>query len=187
MAVWRIGRRILLEYTKDHSAPLDRFLDTLDDRHVVRVPGTGVFMSSVPTDVPLILEHHIQRIGVLHEHVVLLTIVFDHVPYVPRAEHFTVEPLAKGFTRIIAHYGYMDATDVPAMLRDAKAGHALTCDLHDATFYLGRETFLATSKGRLGSLREGLFGFLSRNSISATSYFAIPPEQVVELGTQIDL
>jgi KUP system potassium uptake protein len=186
MAVWRVGRRVLREYTKRHSAPLDRFLETLDER-IVRVPGTGVFMSSVPTDVPLILEHHIQRIHVLHEHVVLLTIAFEHVPYVPRAERFIVEPLTRGFTRIIAHYGFMDEPDVPAMLREAKARHALSCDLHDATFYLGRETFLATAKGRLGPLREGLFAFLSRNSTSATSYFAIPPHQVVELGTQIDL
>jgi KUP system potassium uptake protein len=137
--------------------------------------------------VPLILEHHLERIHVLHEHVVLLTIVFDHVPYVEPDARCTVEALAKGFTRIVAHYGYMDKTDIPAMLHDAKDRHLLDCDLHDATFYLGRETFLATSKGQLGPLREGLFGFLSRNAVSPTSYFAIPPHQVIELGTQIDL
>jgi KUP system potassium uptake protein len=144
-------------------------------------------MSSIATDVPMILEHHIARIHALHEHVVLLTIVFEHVPYVSRDERLEVEQLDKGFTRVVAHYGYMDDTDIPVMLRDATSRHQLRCDLHDATFYLGRETFLATSKGRLGPLREGLFGFMSRNATSVTTYFAIPPHQVVELGTQIDL
>jgi KUP system potassium uptake protein len=187
MTGWRTGRRILREYMHAHAEPIDKFLATLDDRVAMRVPGTAVFLSAHPADIPLILQLHLERIRVLHEHVVLLTIVFDHVPYVPADERCKIEALSKGFTRIVAHYGYMDQTDVPAMLRDAKARHELDCDLHDATFYLGRETFLATSKGQLGPLREGLFGFLSRNAVSPTAYFEIPPHQVIELGTQIDL
>jgi KUP system potassium uptake protein len=137
--------------------------------------------------VPLILEHHIRRIGVLHETVVLLTVSFEHASYIPDEERLEVSELGKGFTRVVAHYGFMDEPDVPRVLREARDRFGLHGDLDDATYYLGRETFLATAKGRLGPLREGVFGFLSRNAASATSYFAIPPDQVVELGTQIDL
>ena len=83
----------------------------------------------------------------------------------------------------MATYGFMDEPDVPLLLRTSH----LPCELADATYYLGRETFLATSQGALGPVRERIFSFLSRNAASATSYFAIPPEQVIELGTQIDL
>ena len=183
MVMWKLGRGALASYTRERSMPLAKFLAELDDRVTTRVPGTAIFMTSISTDVPLILEHHIRRIHVLHEHVLLLTIAFEHVPYIPAAERVTLEPLGQGFTRVIARYGFMDEPDVPALLR----GTDLPCALEDATYYLGRETFLATDKGQLGRIRESAFAFLSRNAASATSYFAIPPEQVVELGTQIDL
>ncbi len=187
MVVWRVGRTALAAYTRSHSAPLDRFLATLDQRVAARVPGTAIFLSSMASDVPMILEHHIQRIHALHERVVLLTIVFAHVPYVSAAERVEVHELDKGLVRVIAHYGYMDGTDIPAALVAAGPKCKLGIDLADATYYLGRETFLATAKGKLGPLSEQLFAFLSRNAASATSYFAIPSEQVIEIGTQIDL
>ena len=88
---------------------------------------------------------------------------------------------------MVAHYGYMDETDIPAALTAAGPRCKLGIDLADATYYLGRETFLATEKGKLGPLSEQVFAFLARNAASATSYFAIPSEQVIEIGTQIDL
>jgi len=187
MVIWRSGRQALRSYTHEHAQPLTELLATIDERVKLRVPGTGVFMTSTTTDVPMILEHHIQRIHVLHAHVVLLTIVFDHVPYVAAADRLEVSELGHGFTRIVARYGFMDRPDVPRMLTTAKQQHQLACDLSDATFYLGRETFLATRKGQLGPIRETIFAFLSRNAASATSYFEIPPNQVIEMGTQIDL
>jgi len=187
MVVWRLGRTALSEYTRGRSTPQGEFLATIDQRVATRVPGTAIFLSSVAADIPLILEHHIRRIRVLHEHVVLLTIVFEHVPYVPSSERVEVVELDKGFVRVIAHYGYMDEPNIPAALTAAgrSGGHAI--DLADATYYLGRETFLGTEKGRLGPISERLFAFLARNAASATSYFAIPSEQVIEIGTQIDL
>jgi len=187
MVLWRHGRDILTDFTRARSTPLAAFLATVDERVTYRVPGTAIFLTSLSTDVPLILEHHIRRIGVLHEHVVLLTVSFEHASYVPEAERLEVSELGKGFTRVVAHYGFMDQPDVPRVMAAARERLSVPCKLDDATYYLGRETFLATEKGRLGPLREGVFGFLSRNAASATSYFAIPPEQVVEIGTQIDL
>jgi KUP system potassium uptake protein len=187
MVVWRLGRTALTAYTRSHSAPQDQFLATLDQRVAARVPGTAIFLSSAATDIPMILEHHIQRIHALHERVVLLTIVFAHVPYIPAAERVEVTELDQGFVRVIAHYGYMDETDIPAALAAAGPKCKLGIDLADATYYLGRETFLATARGQLGPISERLFAFLARNAASATSYFAIPSEQVIEIGTQIDL
>ena len=187
MVVWRLGRTVLAAYTRSHSAPLDQFLATLDQRVAVRVPGTAIFLSSMASGIPMILEHHIQRIHTLHQRVVLLTIAFAHVPYIPPGERVEVHDLDKGFVRVIAHYGYMDETDIPAALAAAGPRCKLGIDLGDATYYLGRETFLATAKGKLGPLSEHLFAFLARNAASATSYFAIPSEQVIEIGTQIDL
>jgi KUP system potassium uptake protein len=187
MMVWRLGRTTLAAYTRSHSRPEDQFLATLDQRVAARVPGTAIFLSSMDSGIPLILEHHIERIHALHERVVLLTIAFAHVPYIPAGERVEVHELDRGFVRVIAHYGYMDETDIPAALAAAGPKCTLGIDLADATYYLGRETFLATAKGKLGPLSEQLFAFLARNAASATSYFAIPSEQVIEIGTQIDL
>jgi KUP system potassium uptake protein len=187
MVVWRRGRTALAAYTRSHSAPEGRFLATLDQRVAARVPGTAIFLSSAATDIPMILAHHIERIHALHQRVVLLTIAFAHVPYVPAAERVEVTELDQGFVRVVAHYGYMDETDIPAALAAAGKICKLGIDLTDATYYLGRETFLATAKGQLGPISERVFAFLARNAASATSYFAIPSEQVIEIGTQIDL
>ena len=187
MLMWRIGRTVLGAYTSTWSTPQAEFFATVDQRCVTRVPGTAIFLTSLATDIPLILEHHIRRIRVLHERVVLLTITFAHVPYVALAERVEVTELAHGFVRVIVRYGFMDQPDIPAALADAARSCKLPIDLTDATYYLGRETFLATREGRLGPIQEGVFAFLSRNAASATSYFAIPPAQVIELGTQIDL
>jgi KUP system potassium uptake protein len=187
MVMWRMGRTALVDYTRSHSTPQDQFLATVDQRCATRVPGTAIFMSSLVTDIPLILEHHIRRIHVLHERIVLLTIVFAHQPYIALAERLEITELGKGFVRIIARFGFMDQPDIPALLATAKHDALVELSLGDATYYLGRETFLSTSKGKLGPIREGVFAFLSRNSANAMSYFGIPPHQVVELGTQIDL
>jgi KUP system potassium uptake protein len=187
MVVWRRGRTALAAYTRSRSTPQGEFLATVDQRVAARVPGTAVFLSSQATDIPRILEHHIERNRALHERVVLLTIAFAHVPYVAEAERIEVSELDKGFVRVIAHYGYMDQTNVPAVLAAAGRRCELGIDLTDATYYLGRETFLATARGELGPITERLFAFLTRNATSATSYFAIPSEQVIEIGTQIDL
>jgi KUP system potassium uptake protein len=187
MLIWKLGRRTLRAYTLSRATPIDTFLATVDERVVMRVPGTAVFLTSHPSDVPLILELHIRRIRVLHAHVVLLTMEPADAPHLRDDERFTIDDLGHGFTRIVIRCGFMEEPNVPRLLHEAIQRFSLSCDLEDATFYLGRETFLATARGRLGPLREGLFGFLSRNAASSMTYFGIPPEQVIEIGAQIDL
>jgi KUP system potassium uptake protein len=107
----------------------------------------------------------------------------EHVPHVHEKNRLSVEDLGKGVYRVIARSGFMETPHVPRLLAEAK----LPIDLADATYFLGRETFLAGKGGKMGVFSESLFSFLSRNARSATSWFAIPPDQVVELGMQIDL
>jgi KUP system potassium uptake protein len=201
MLVWRSGRRHLGEHLRRISPPLDTFLQQMpepddDDAKrraiageeiVLRVPGTGVFMASSADGVPPVLAHHVARLGVLSSSVVLLTLVFEHEPYVDGRERVTVTKLGRGFVRVVARFGFMEQPDVPKVLSEAALHKDFTPDLDDVTYFLGRETFLATAKGQMGPWAEGFFSFLSRNSRSATNYFAIPPEQVLELGSQIDL
>jgi KUP system potassium uptake protein len=183
MVDWRIGRQILAERIEAMSPPLSDFLATLDTQCHARVPGTSIFLSSNPEGTPPILYTHARRIKALSETVVVLTVTTEHVPIVPRGEQVTVEPLAAGAWRVKIRSGFHETPRVPQLLAEAN----LPFDLTDATYYVGRETFLAGSGGKMGPLSEGLFGLLSRNAKSATSWFGIPPEQVVELGLQLDL
>jgi KUP system potassium uptake protein len=184
---WRMGRLILAERTAARSQPAAEFLGTLDERVSVRVPGTAVFLTSHDEGVPELVSLHVQRIRALHECVVLLTLHMEHVPVVLGDDRVRYEDLGKGFHRIVGRYGFMRAPHVPRLLALARERFGAAIDLETATYYLGRETFLATDKGRMGAWAESLFGVLSRNARSATAYFSIPPEQVLELGTQIDL
>ena len=187
MLNWKIGRNVLHEAIAAKAPPLDRFIATVEEQVRTRVPGTGIFMASTGKGVPPVMMHHVRRIGVLHEQIVVLTVTFDHVPTVPATERCEYADLGKGFHRIVARYGYMDHPNVPMLLEAARKKHGLPIDLETATYYVGRETFLATKAGKMGAWSESLFAFFSRNARSATSYFALPPPQVVELGTQVDL
>jgi KUP system potassium uptake protein len=187
MVVWKRGRAILGESLSKKASKLDAFLEDVDARVRARVPGTAVFLTSSPSELPPVMEHHVRHNKVLHEVVVLLTVVNEHVPRVDRAESLDVTDLGKGFYRVLVHNGFMQSPDVPAVLADARDRKGLPIDLDQTTYYLGRETMLATEKGRMGRFTEGLFAFLSRNAGSATAYFGLPPDQVVEIGIQIDL
>jgi KUP system potassium uptake protein len=159
MVDWRVGRGVLAERVAALSPPLTEFLT------------------------PFVLSTQARRIRALREHLVLVTVTTEHVPHVEAKDRFAVEDLGKGVLRVIVRSGFMEKPDVPRVL--AKAG--LPVDLHDATYFLGRETFLVGKGGKMGVFSEGLFAFLSRNARSPTSWFSIPPDQVIEIGMQLDL
>ena len=187
MTIWRRGRHILFARLITTTPPLDEFISEFCSKDVVRIPGVGIFMSSLQTVAPPVLAHHVSRIRCLPTTVILVTIVFEHSPSVDEAERLSCVKLAGGFSRVIARYGFMDRVHVPALVARAAEELGLDVDLDQATYYLGHETFLATSAGEMGAVTEGIYAFLSRNARSATSYFEIPSKQVVELGTQLDL
>jgi KUP system potassium uptake protein len=129
----------------------------------------------------------VARIRVLHETVVLLTVVTDRVPYIEEEERCEVSDLGRGYFQLVAHYGFMEQADVPALLAHAIELHQLPLDLTRTTYYLQRETYLATDLGHMGRVTETVYAFLARNARDAAQHMNVPPRQVVELGTQIDL
>ena len=187
MIVWKMGRTHLGDYFAERSPPLSGFLESLTSRVSARTPGTSVFLASSATGTPPVLFHHVERLRVLQERVVLLTITTEHIPMVPKAGRVKVEDIAPGVYRVIARCGFMETPQVPAMLAQAIEEGLLPIKLADVTYYLGRETFIAGTKGKMGPWTESLFAFLNRNAHSAPMYFGVPAEKVVELGVQIDL
>ena len=183
MIDWRVGRTVLAERIAEMSPPLADFVAKIDELCNVRIPGTAIILSSNADGTPPVLTTHARRIRALREHLVLVTVTTDHVPHVKPADRVKTEDMGHGFYRVWIHAGFMEKPNVPHLLASAK----LPVDLDDATYFLGRETFIAGKGGKMGVLSESLFAFLSRNSKSATSWFGIPPDQVVELGMQIDL
>lgn len=190
MVVWKHGRKLLAGRNEKLTRPVDEFLLALsqDERFRLegRSRGTGVYMAAMSSGVPPILVHQTQRVHVLHEQIVLLRIVTVESPFVAEETRIKVEKLAHGFHRVVGRYGFMESPNVPQLLQEAKA-HGLDVSLEDVTYFLGRETILALPGGQMGALEETLFAFLSRNARHAGQYFALPPEQVVEIGVQVDL
>jgi KUP system potassium uptake protein len=186
MTTWRRGREELGKHMAAGMLPIDLFMMDLDSSRPTRVAGTAVFMTSTMGGIPPVLLHHFKHNKVLHEQVVLLSVVTEDVPVVPPSERVEVEKLEHGFWRVIAHYGFMQSPNIMKALRRAmRAG--LLVDPDTTSFYLGRETLLTTGKSRMARWRKALFAFLSRNARTATSFFGLPPNRVVEMGAQIEL
>ncbi|MEJ7809646.1 MAG: potassium transporter Kup [Gemmatimonadaceae bacterium] len=205
MTTWNRGRQILRALMEQQSLPLDLFLQDVERRKPPRVPGTAVFMTSDPKGTPVVLLHHLKHNKMLHEQVILLSVLTAEVPNVPAAERLEAQPLGNGFYRVVARYGFMETPDVPETIRGCESAGVCT-RLLDTSYYLGRERLIPRknvrlpkgSAGTVGALGAGtpptrmfvwrkmLFVFMARNARSATEYFGIPPGRVVELGTQIE-
>lgn len=186
MTTWNSGRRIVQGLLARGSLPMDLFLADVARRKPFRAPGTAVFMTSNPEGAPLVLLHHLRHNKTLLEHVVLLSVVSGNVPYVNDDERLSVTDLGEGFWRVVAKYGFMERADVPQILARARA-MGVTSDRRDTTYFLGRERLLPTGRAHLARWRKKLYIFMSRNSRTATEYFRIPPNRVVELGAQLEM
>ena len=187
MATWARGRELLAEKLERSTLSLDAFLQRIAADPPVRVSGTAVFLCGRLAGTPPMLLHHLAHNQVLHEQVVLLTVVTEEIPRVPAAERLEVLPLTTGFFKVIARYGFMQSPHVPVVLRECEA-YGLQIDPETTTFYLGRETLIPTPKvPGMALWREKLFAFLSRNSLDATAFYNLPAERVVELGIQVEI
>ena len=151
-----------------------------------RVAGTAVFLTATASGVPPSLLQNLRHNRVLHERVVLLTMLFDEVPRVPVKERIELYLLEKRFYRVIAHYGFQEEPNVLEVLELCRSHH-LHVDLDTTTFFLAHESLLATHRPGMALWRERLFAVLYRNASRPTAAFKIPPGRVVELGSQIEL
>ncbi len=186
MSTWKSGRALLLERLKTGILPLQMFVDEIESYDVERVPGTAVYMYSDPKGTPPALLHSLKHFKVLHERVVFLAVLTTDEPRVPARERHQVEDLGRGFFRVVLRYGFMDELNVPRALQHVFLdGQKL--NPQQATYILGRETLLATAHPGMAVWRERLFALMARNARTATSFFALPPNRVVELGMQIEL
>ncbi|HEU6438665.1 MAG TPA: potassium uptake protein [Nitratidesulfovibrio sp.] len=186
MLTWRDGRAALSARFAAASVPFGTFLDGVRRTKPLRVPGTAVFMSVNPTGTPLPLLHHYKHNHTLHQTVVLLTIVAEPSPFVPRPDRLVVHNLGEGFHRMVARYGFMQTPRVPELVQLA-AARGLPMRMETTTFFVGRETLLIGSGNRMAGWRKGLFAFMSRNAWNATTFFGIPPGRVIEIGAQVEL
>jgi KUP system potassium uptake protein len=191
LTTWKRGRDVLGEALRGASLPLDLFLPDLAKRKPARVPGTAVFMTSNVGVVPAVLLHHLKHNKVLHERVVLVSALTEEVPSVPEKERVVSDALGEGFYRVVAHYGFMETPDIPRLLESLPQrpppNVAIPMNPMDTTFYLGRETLLPTGPGKLWYWRKKLFIIMARNAATASQFFGLPPNRVVEMGAQIQL
>jgi KUP system potassium uptake protein len=186
MTTWKKGRRILAERLLARAHPVEDFLREVGANPPVRVPGTAVFMNGTATGTPPALIHNLEHNKVLHERVVLLTVKTRQVPHVEPEGRVEVESLGHEFYRLIINYGFMEDPDIPSVLGGMESP-GLAFDPAETTFFLGRETVIASKHPGMMLWREKLFALMSRNASSATAYFCLPPDRVVEMGSQIEI
>jgi KUP system potassium uptake protein len=185
MTTWKAGRELLAGILRQGALPMELLLDDLKRRRIPRVPGTAVFMTSGTDGAPVVLLHHLKHNKVLHEEVILLSVQSAEVPDVDDAERVRVQSLGQGFFQVIATFGFMETPNVPAVLERARAS-GIRAASAETSYVLGRERLLPYGTSQMSRWRKKLFVFMSRNARSATEFFGLPTNRVVELGAQIE-
>jgi KUP system potassium uptake protein len=186
MTTWKRGREILSRRMMEKTVPLKLLLADLAAEPPIRVPGTAVFMYGSADGTPPALIHNLAHNKVLHEKVVFLTVVTEDVPHVAPAERVTVKRIGKGFHSVVARYGFTEDPDIRDVLAACKK-EQLDIPIEGTTFFLGRETVIASERPGMSLWREQVFAFMTRNALRATAFFKIPPNQVFEVGAQVEL
>ncbi len=183
MTTWKRGRNLMAEQRQQTALPLAPMIEALS-RDASRVQGTAVFMTSAPDEMPAAMLHNLKHNKVLHERNIVLHVQFEDVPLVTRAKRLEVTDLGHGFYRMIVRYGFMNAPDIPKALAHAKQ-HGIDFEMMDTSFFVSREVLVPNPCTRISIWRQRLFSVMSRNAQSATAYFQIPTNRVLELGAQV--
>ncbi len=186
MQTWQQGRSSLLARLLREQKPVRDFLEDLKRDPPVRVAGTAIFLDPKASGVPRALLNNIKFNRVMHERVVLLTIVTREEPRIPAAKRLTVTPVCDGIVRVVAQVGFMDKPDVLAILRDAET-HGVSYDPEHTTFFLSREELLPGQRSDLTPLRRRAFMQMARNAQVIADYYGLPPGRVVEIGTRLEI
>ena len=185
LTTWARGRKLMIERMNEGTMPVSVFIKSAASS-ATRVPGTAVFMTTSSDGIPHSLLHNLKHNKVLHERVLLLTVRIEDVPYVDEDKIFELKELGGGFFRLVIRYGFMQETDVPtALARVESCGPQFR--MMDTSFFLARQTLLTSSKPGMAIWREKLFAWMLRNAESAMEFFKLPPNRVVELGSQVEI
>ena len=185
LTTWAKGRQLMINRMNEASLPMEIFIKSAAPS-AARVPGTAVFMTSSASGVPHALLHNLKHNKVLHERVILLTVKIEDVPYVSMEKRVEQQDYGSGFFRVILRYGFMEEVDVPGALAQLK-GCGPQCKMMDTSFFLARQTLLASSRPGMAIWREKLFAWMLRNAESAMEFFKLPTNRVVELGSQVEI
>ena len=185
-ATWHKGRQQMMWKLAPGTIGLEPFIQSVTQHPPVRVPGTAVFLTAAAEGVPHALLHNLNHNKVLHERIVLLTVDTRDIPHVADEDRIDIQPLGGEFYRAIVHYGFKDEPDVPRALEFA-AAKGLKFEMMETSFFLSRQTLVPKAGPGMALWRDKLFAVMARNASSATTYFKIPANRVVELGTRIEL
>ncbi|HEU4651319.1 MAG TPA: potassium transporter Kup [Croceibacterium sp.] len=185
LTTWAKGRRLMRERMSEVGLPLEIFAKSARNS-TAKVPGTAIFMNSGSSGTPSALLHNIKHNKVLHERVVVLTVKIASVPYVDPAERFSINEVGDGFFRVVLNYGFMEETDVPAALKEiGKCGAKF--EMMQTSFFLSRQTLIASKHPGMALWREKLFAWMMRNAATPMEFFRLPTNRVVELGSQVEI
>ena len=186
MSTWQRGRAIVAERLRRTAHPISDFISEVARKVPVRVPGTAVFMASDPQNSPPAMLHNLKHNKMLHERIVILTVTTFDIPYVKPKDRIQFETLGPNFFRIVASYGFMQTPNIFEILESAKK-RGFDYVFEEITFFLGRETILPSHRPGMVLWREHLFSFMLKNAQRATAFFQIPPDQVIEVGMQVEI
>ena len=185
LTTWARGRKLMIKRMNEAARPAEIFIRSAANS-AVRVPGTAVFMTTTSEGIPHALLHNLKHNKVLHERVMLLTVKIEDVPYVDADGRLGLKDLGSGFYRLILRYGFMEETDVPsALTKVQQCGPEFK--MMDTSFFLARQTLIASPRPGMAIWREKLFAWMLRNAESAMEFFKLPPNRVVELGSQVEI
>lgn len=186
MTTWKQGRKIIVEQLDETALPLPLFIKSLSAHPPHRVQGTAVFLTARSGFTPHSLLHNIRCNQVLHAQVVILTVVFEDSPRLAPEQRFEIESYGEGFYGLSLHFGFKDDPDIPLALSQCPA-QELDFQPMRTTFFLSRETVIPAKRVGLSRWREKLFAFLLKNANGNPNYFKLPSNQVIELGTQVEM
>ena len=184
MITWRKGSRILAGKTRRLETPIDSLIEALEAKQPTKVAGTAVFLTADPESAPTALLHSLKHYKVLHEHNVVLTMITESTPRVATEDRVSIEPLGRLFTRLIVRYGFMETPNIPKALAIARK-FGLSFDIMSTSFFLSRRAVRPDPRSGMPRWQDRLFIILARNADDASSYFQLPTDRVVEIGTQV--
>ncbi len=186
MWTWVRGTTLLAAKTHRDAISIKGLIAMLAKSKPVRVPGTAIFLTNDPESAPSSLMHNLKHNKVLHERIIILTVRTLDTPRVPPSKRFTVETLSDDFTSIVLYYGYMEIPRMPAALATLRKG-GLKFDIMTTSFFLGRRTLKMSANSFMPKWQDHLFIALSKQAATATDFFSIPSDRVVELGAQVSV